>query len=194
MKLAEKSSLQDRVDRLRNGEFLGVPIDGFERGGREQLIFLLMHGLTPTSKVLDLGCGILRAGYWLIHFLESGHYCGLEPSAERLAVGTDVVLEPGLLTAKRPWFDTNANFNTEVFGEKFDDFLAYSIWTHASKRQIGVMLDEFDRLQQIVQPLRLRALFERPVYRGGARSSPIVTLQAITRRDDVRTRTRSRQS
>jgi len=138
-------TLQDRVERLRDGEFLGVPVDGFERGGREQLLFLLMHGLTPTSKVLDLGCGILRAGYWLIHFLESDHYCGLEPSAERLAVGIDVVLEPGLQTAKRPRFDTNANFDTGVFGEKFDYFLAYSIWTHASKRQISVMLDEFVR-------------------------------------------------
>ena len=45
-------TLQDRAERLREGTFPGVPIDGFERGGREQLIYLLMHGLTPSSTVV----------------------------------------------------------------------------------------------------------------------------------------------
>lgn len=138
-------TLQDRAERLREGAFPGVPIDGFERGGREQLIYLLMHGLTPTSTVVDIGCGVLRAGYWLIHMLEPGHYCGIEPSAERLAIGTSVILEPEILAAKQPRFDSNENFDTSVFGQKFDFFLAYSIWTHASKRQIRTMLDHFLR-------------------------------------------------
>jgi hypothetical protein len=30
-----------------------------------------------------------------------------------------------------------------VFGEKFDFFLAYSVWTHASKLQIQSMIDSF---------------------------------------------------
>jgi len=138
-------TLQDRVERLRNGNFLGIPIDGFESGGREQLIFLLMNGLTPTSRVVDLGCGVLRAGYWLIHFLEAGGYCGIEPSGERLTVGLNDVLEPQTRAAKQPRFDTNSNFDTSVFGETFDYFLAYSIWTHASKKQISMMLDNFVR-------------------------------------------------
>jgi len=104
-----------------------------------------MNGLTPTSKVLDIGCGVLRAGYWLIHFLEPGSYCGIEPSRERLDVGIRTMLEPQTYAAKRRRFDTNANFDTSVFGETFDYFLAYSIWTHASKSQILVMLDGFLR-------------------------------------------------
>jgi SAM-dependent methyltransferase len=138
-------TLQDRAERLREGKFLGVPIDGFERGGREQLIYLLMNGLTPTSKVLDLGCGVLRAGYWLIHFLEPGCYFGIEPSRERLDVGIKAMLEPQTYVEKRPRFDTNSMFDTSVFGEVFDYFLAYSIWTHASKSQILAMLDGFLR-------------------------------------------------
>jgi SAM-dependent methyltransferase len=138
-------TLQDRAERLREGKFLGVPIDDFERGGREQLVYLLMHGLTPTSTVVDIGCGVLRAGYWLIHLLEPGHYFGIEPSVERLAIGTKVIVEPETMAAKQPRFDTNENFDTSVFGRKFDFFLAYSIWTHASKRQISAMLDAFLR-------------------------------------------------
>lgn len=139
------TSLQNRTDLLRDGKFLGVPIDDFERGGREQLIVLLMNGLNPGSQVVDLGCGVLRGGYWLIHFLDAGGYHGIEPHAERLGIGTEVILESDTLRLKRPSFDTNATFDTSIFGKKFDFFLAYSIWTHAPKHQIEIMLNEFAR-------------------------------------------------
>lgn len=138
-------TLQERVDRLRGGKFLGVPIDDYERAGREQLIFLLMNGLNPSSRLLDIGCGTLRGGYWLIHFLDADRYCGIEPSAERLAAGMQEVIEAAEVERKRPRFDTNPDFDTGVFGTTFDYFLAYSIWTHASKTQIGRMLDGFLR-------------------------------------------------
>lgn len=138
-------SLQNRVDLLRDGPFLGIPFDDFERGGREQLIILLMNGLKPDSRVVDLGCGVLRGGYWLIHFLDAGGYHGIEPHAERLAIGTEVILESETLRLKRPSFDSNMIFDTAVFGKELDFFLAYSIWTHAPKHQIEVMLDGFVR-------------------------------------------------
>lgn len=162
-------TLQDRADRLREGKFLGVPIDGFERGGKEQLIYLLMNGLTPTSKVLDIGCGVLRAGYWLIHFLEPGRYFGIEPSKERLDLGIKTMLEPHTYAEKQPRFDTNSNFATSVFGETFDYFLAYSIWTHAPKSQILVMLDGFLRdssEEAVFLTTFLPANWRYPDYRG----------------------------
>ncbi|HEX8146683.1 MAG TPA: hypothetical protein VF591_05860 [Pyrinomonadaceae bacterium] len=137
--------LQQRAEMLGGKTFLGVPVKDFEKGGREQLIYMLKAGLRPDSKVVDIGCGVLRAGYWLIHFLDPGCYHGIEPHAGRLEMGVGTVLEPGLLEAKRPRFDTNPRFDTSVFGEKFDFFLAYSIWTHASKPQIQSMLDSFLR-------------------------------------------------
>ena len=137
--------LQLEAERLSAREFLGVPARDFARGGREQLAILLNAGLNPDSKVVDLGCGVLRAGYWLIHFLDADGYCGIEPHARRLAIGTERVLEPALIEAKRPRFDSNAAFDTSVFGERFDFFLAYSIWTHASRRQVGQTLDAFVR-------------------------------------------------
>ena len=60
-------------------------------------------------------------------------------------MGMYTILEPELLEAKRPRFDTNPHFDTSVFGDKFDFFLAYSVWTHASKLQIQAMLDSFIR-------------------------------------------------
>ena len=127
------------------GGFLGVPLDGFEEEGRLQLGTLLRLGLRPQSKLLDIGCGCLRGGYWLIHFLDAGCYFGIEPHRQRLELGLSLLLEPGLAAAKRPRFDSNADFDIAVFGERFDVFLARSNWTHASKPQIQRMLDGFRR-------------------------------------------------
>jgi hypothetical protein len=139
------STVQKRAEALDPDTFFGVPIPGFDRAGRAQLILLLMAGLQPASKVLDLGCGVLRAGYWIVHFLEPGCYHGIEPHDGRLRTGLDRILTSDTVSAKRPRLATNAEFDTSVFGEKFDFFVAYSIWTHASKRQIETMLDGFVR-------------------------------------------------
>ena len=56
----------------------------FHRLGREQLVTLLEHGLTESSYLLDIGCGNLRGGRWLIPLLAPGHYCGIEPVPERV--------------------------------------------------------------------------------------------------------------
>ncbi|HVS75020.1 MAG TPA: class I SAM-dependent methyltransferase [Candidatus Acidoferrales bacterium] len=137
--------LQQRAELAGAKGFLGVPVEGFAKGGREQLIYLLTAGLEPCSKVVDVGCGLLRGGYWLIHFLDPDCYCGIEPHEGRLRIGMQTILEPEILEAKRPRFDVNPRFDTSVFGEKFDYFLAYSVWTHASKPHIRAMLDSFLR-------------------------------------------------
>ncbi len=141
-------NLQKRAEMLGEKTFFGVPVLDFEKGGREQLSYLMASGLKPNSKVVDMGCGVLRGGYWLIHALDPYCYCGIEPHQQRLAMGISTILEKDVLRLKQPRFHTNPDFDTSVFGERFDFFLAYSIWTHASKRQIGLMLDAFLRDSQ----------------------------------------------
>ena len=142
-------TLQEKFELLARNRFYGIPAENFELSGREQFIYMLRAGLNPDSKVLDIGCGVLRAGYWLIHFLDPGCYCGIEPHQGRLDLGRNKILEPEILQGKRPRFDTNAGFDASMFNEQFDFFLAYSIWTHASKKQIQVMLDNFCPLYEI---------------------------------------------
>lgn len=137
--------LQKRAEVLGATTFLGVPVRDFELGGREHFICLLAAGLTPQSKLIDLGSGVLRLGYWPIHFLDPFCYCGIEPHPQRLAMGVDTILEAEIRESKRPRFHSNPGFDTSVFGEKFDFFLAYSIWTHACKQQIRTMLEAFLR-------------------------------------------------
>ena len=167
----EMFTLMERVDKLRaENIFLGGPSELFDMAGRMQLMLLVKEGLYPESKVLDIGCGCLRAGYWLIHFLNPSCYFGIEPNRTMLEAGFENILEPGLIGLKRPKFDGNADFDFSVFGERFDFFVARSIWTHASKIQIRAMLDGFVRhanrratfLTSYVKP----SLFRRSDYKG----------------------------
>jgi hypothetical protein len=138
------STLIERAQRLAAaGIFLGGPPELFETGGRLQLVALLKEGLNPSSKALDIGCGCLRGGYWVIHFLDAGCYCGIEPNRAMLEAGIETILEPGLVELKRPRFACRSDFDLSQFGETFDYMIARSIWSHASKGQIATMLDGF---------------------------------------------------
>lgn len=137
-------TLIDHVKRLEEkGIFLGGPVHLFEKAGRNILTTLLNEGVYPYSKVLDVGCGCLRGGYWLIHFLEKNCYFGIEPNVDMIEQGCKILLEPDILNQKTPHFDYNDHFDFTVFGEKFDFIIARSIWTHTSKEQILKMLDGF---------------------------------------------------
>ncbi|TFI60303.1 class I SAM-dependent methyltransferase [Sphingomonas parva] len=138
------NQMADAAARLKAaGLYLGGPDHLFDEGGRKQLMILLHHGLTPDSRLLDIGCGSLRAGHWLIRLLDPDRYYGIEPGFEMVDAGLRALLPAEIVTAKRPRFDTNRDVDFSVFGARFDYVLARSIWTHAPKRAILSMLDGF---------------------------------------------------
>lgn len=138
-----QSLARAQADLEARGVFLGGPRRSFAAAGRKQMMALLHHGLSPDSKVLDIGCGSLRGGHWLIRFLDPGCYFGIEPNREMLEAGVEVLIGPEMLAAKRPTFSHRDDFSMEHFGETFDLYVARSIWSHASKPQIETMLDGF---------------------------------------------------
>ena len=140
------SRVQKAAEEMMAREgFLGVPVATFEEAGRSQLIELLRCGLRPESRLLDFGCGCLRIAYWLVRFLDPDCYYGIEPARKRVEIGLRYLFTPEVLNAKRPQFDYNAVFDSSPFNVRFDFFLARSIWTHGSKRQIAATLDSFVR-------------------------------------------------
>jgi SAM-dependent methyltransferase len=140
---AGEGHLQSLSGEMPPDLFSGGNPTRFENAGRLQLITLLKLGLSPGHRVLDVGCGCLRGGYWLIHFLDRGGYRGIEPNAPMLAYGLEHYLEPEERERKQPRFDHNDRYDFGVFGETFDYVVARSIWTHADKAMIGTMLDQF---------------------------------------------------
>jgi hypothetical protein len=138
-----KEPLQKRGERLSQVSYVGCGTYRFEKTGRAELEALIRNGLNPWSKLLDIGCGALCGGYWMIHFLDEGGYHGIEPNQHMLKAGIEHILEPGLLEARKPRFEYNDQYDFSGFGTKFDFFHAHSIWTHAPKNDIEKMLDGF---------------------------------------------------
>jgi ubiquinone/menaquinone biosynthesis C-methylase UbiE len=88
----------------------------------------------PNDKLLDLGAGSLRIGWWFLHYIKPENYYAVDPSRERLDVGADLL-----------GVDINRFYNDdwEFPDVKFDFVFARSIWTHASKWMISKTLSEF---------------------------------------------------
>lgn len=182
-------SLGERIAEL--GYSTGGALDLFEPIGRHVFAKLVECGLLPDSYVLDVGCGSLRGGYWLIHFLRPGHYCGIEPNQGMLESGLEVLLTPELLAEKQPRFDHNNRFDLGVFEQKFDFFLARSIWSHASLSQIEHMLDQFlvwGTEPAVFLASYVRALKPEAEYTGTAFSWPAVRYRPETLHRVIRDR------
>ncbi|WFB07312.1 class I SAM-dependent methyltransferase [Streptomyces sp. LX-29] len=64
--------------------------------GELQFDYLLRHGLSPKDRMLEIGCGNLRAGWRFIDYLRPGHYHGIDISPEILFAAADTLAERGL--------------------------------------------------------------------------------------------------
>jgi SAM-dependent methyltransferase len=64
--------------------------------GKLQFNYLREHGLKPTDKMLEIGCGNLRAGRLFIDYLEPGNYYGIDISPDILLAAQQTVAEFGL--------------------------------------------------------------------------------------------------
>ncbi|GAA3378225.1 class I SAM-dependent methyltransferase [Streptomyces sannanensis] len=64
--------------------------------GQMQFDYLVRHGLTPDDRMLEIGCGNLRAGWRFIDHLDTGHYHGIDISPEILIAAGDTLAERGL--------------------------------------------------------------------------------------------------
>ena len=69
--------------------------------GQMQFDYLLRHGLRPADRMLEIGCGNLRAGHLFVGYLETGGYYGLDISPDILVAAQRTLTEFGL-QAKLP--------------------------------------------------------------------------------------------
>ena len=121
---------------LNYRSFVGYE-DKFDIIGAMQFNLLTSIGLREHHKLLDIGCGSLRAGRLFIPYLNSGNYFGIEPEKWLVAEGIRNELGLDILKIKNPKFIYEYDFPIFQFGEVFDFMLAHSIFTHAHKGQIS---------------------------------------------------------
>ncbi|PCJ48451.1 MAG: hypothetical protein COA74_08640 [Gammaproteobacteria bacterium] len=169
-KLKANSKIQDRGELLSTvSDKVGCGVYRFEKTGRTQLEALIRNGLSPWHKFLDIGCGAMCGGYWVMHFLDSGKYHGIEPNIEMWQGGVSYILEADLIQSKDAKFDHNDQYDFSVFDTEFDFMFSQSIWTHAGKKDITKMLDGFAKYgsedARYLTTIKLPDLFHRD-YKG----------------------------
>ena len=90
--------------------------------GASQFSLLYMLGLRACHRLLDFGCGSLRAGRLLIPYLKPGNYHGFDPNSWLIeeAVRTEQVSVRGSVLAN----------SIEELSGPYDYILAHSVFTH----------------------------------------------------------------
>lgn len=142
------------------GGFTGGQLDLFEEAGRYSFDSLLGLGLQPEHRVLDVGCGALRLGYWLIRYLNPDNYFGTEPHENYVNAGLRHAIGRKLQEEKKPSFRFDRDFDFGAFGVRFDFVLARSIFSHASPEQFERAMHAF---QQTAAPCGTMLASYRPM-------------------------------
>jgi len=102
----------------------------WEQLGRLQLEFLLDEGLRPEHVLLDIACGSLRAGVWLIPYLNAAHYLGIDKEPTLIDAALTHELPPAIRAVKRPRLLVDGDFAFEKFDARPDFALAQSLFSH----------------------------------------------------------------
>jgi SAM-dependent methyltransferase len=121
--------------------YVGPPRD-YDLIAGIQFSLLLAAGLRETHRLVDVGCGSLRAGRLLIPYLRPGHYCGLDPNRWLIEEGIRRELGRDMVRIKRPRFDYADDFSLSAFETPFDYAMAHSIFSHAYADFTGKGLKE----------------------------------------------------
>lgn len=110
--------------------YVGPPAQ-YDFMGATQFNLLTGLGLREEHHVVDLGCGSLRAGRYLLQYLLPGRYTGIDPNSwlwqEAIAteIGTD------LIALKAPRLLDEADFRMSGVADASADYIvAQSIYSH----------------------------------------------------------------
>jgi len=121
--------------------YVGYPFK-YDLVAAMQFNLLTFLGLREHHRVLDVGCGSLRAGRLLIPYLLANHYFGIEPEEWLLTKGIQHETGRELIELKGAAFQYRSDFCLTSFGVHFDFILAQSIFSHAGVHDIRKCLSE----------------------------------------------------
>ncbi|RMI38964.1 class I SAM-dependent methyltransferase [Streptomyces triticirhizae] len=114
--------------------------------GLMQFDYLKQHGLAPEHRMLDIGCGNLRAGWRFIDYLEPGHYYGIDISPDIL-VSAKRTLVTYDLQAKLPYLTISGDLTFDFLPDgHFDVVHAHSVFSHSPIEVIDEALSHVGRV------------------------------------------------
>ncbi|NJQ06169.1 class I SAM-dependent methyltransferase [Streptomyces lonarensis] len=114
--------------------------------GAMQFDYLIGHGLRPDHRMLEIGCGNLRAGWRFIDHLDSGHYYGIDISPDILVHAKRTLVERGL-QAKLPHLTLTDDLTFDFLpADHFDVVHAHSVFSHSPPEVIDECLAHVGRV------------------------------------------------
>ncbi|NEO75444.1 class I SAM-dependent methyltransferase [Moorena sp. SIO4G3] len=121
------------------------PAEEYDFMGASQFRLLCTLGLRSKHKLLDFGCGSLRAGRLFLTYLDEGCYYGVDPNRWLIEDAIKFQVGQDLLRIKKPFFSYNDQFSLAEFETHFDFILAQSILTHTGIDLVRLCLQNFAR-------------------------------------------------
>ena len=113
----------------------------YENIGREKRQHLIDSGLTPDSRVLDVGCGTGQLAEALDGYLsDNGSYCGTDLAQEAVTFCRRRFKRPNFTFVK------NEMTSLPLEGRCFDVIVLASVFTHMYPAEIQAMLNELSQL------------------------------------------------
>lgn len=126
----------DRIQKWGHRAYIGGPDPETWYGiGKHQYHYLVSMGVRPNHRFLDIACGSLRLGQFLIPFLDEGNYFGLEGEELLVKAGLEHEVMPSVLALKKPVFAYNYDFDFS-FIPGFDFAIAQSLFSHLTIKDI----------------------------------------------------------
>jgi len=114
--------------------------------GQLQFDYAVSHGLKPQMRMLEIGCGNLRAGRLFIDYLEAGHYYGIDISPDILLAAQDTIAEYRL-QAKLPHLALVGDLTFRFLPDAAFDFVhAHSVFSHSPIEVIDECLAHVGRV------------------------------------------------
>ena len=102
--------------------------------GAFQFFFLKQMGLQASNRLLDVGCGPIRAGSHLIPYLNEGNYCGADYNKYFITAARRIVEDGGLL-CRRPLLEIIHNFDFSQIPMEFDFAIVFAVLNHCDELQ-----------------------------------------------------------
>ncbi|MGW6919422.1 class I SAM-dependent methyltransferase [Kitasatospora sp. NPDC054939] len=114
--------------------------------GKLQYDYLVGHGLRSTDRMLEIGCGNLRAGWRFIDHLAPGHYHGIDISPDILLAARRTVVEFGL-QEKVPNLGLVRDLDLAWLPDRYFTVVhAHSVFSHSPREVIEQCLANIGRI------------------------------------------------